>query len=765
MIHALNRRPSFVVISIILLTWVSISLRVQAQTPFTVNSTADDVTVTTCDATTCTLRGAITNANATAGTDTITFNLSSGPTTITLTGALPNITEAVVVDGFSQPPGAFCDTPLITLNGAGNTGIVLATSGATIRGLSITGFAGDAISIDGSTNTINCNTILSNSGNGISVGGAASGGNQITQNRIISNGADGVIVTGAGSAGNRITGNSINGNAQLGIDLGNDGVTTNDTLDQDGGPNTFQNYPTLQDARIIGPNVVLRGTFNGAANVTLTLDVYSSAICSSQLFGQGETLIDSRSITTDAQGGVSFTINNLPLVAAGRAITTIVTSAAGDTSEFSRCVTVFVPAPRFNGSPPPGGIIDLVVVQGPANRANQSIVVSNTGVGDLVLSSYTLSGDSRISVTGPATPATLPDTGISTTFVVSCSSLDIPSPIPVVIGTLTINHNATGSPAVYTIRCQVVANATPIFTSAPFPPGAAIDFGNVLIGGLTPTNLTIFNIGTARLDVSAINLVGPNATEFRFSPALPFSLDPPPSSAALSMVLACAPLSDGFKTATLQFTTNDPRRTIAYGLTCIGSSTVVPTATPGGVVPTSPFATSVVPTALGPAQANVIEVEGLAVRSGPYLGATLLGRIVPGTNYDILASNADEGVHTWYYIKASETLFGWVSGRYLRLTGNIAVVPAQGSVFDQIDNAPETGVTAIANAIIDIRRRPSTRTTIIGQLPPNGTFSIIGRTRQNRGDFWLQVRYNGVVGWIPASPIDIRGSTSSVPVR
>src|SRR5467141_4130270 len=50
------------------------------------------------------LRQAITDANTTAGADTITFNISgAGVHTITPLTALPNITEAVTIDGYSQP--------------------------------------------------------------------------------------------------------------------------------------------------------------------------------------------------------------------------------------------------------------------------------------------------------------------------------------------------------------------------------------------------------------------------------------------------------------------------------------------------------------------------------------------------------------------------------------------------------------------------------------------------------------------------------------
>ena len=63
------------------------------------------------------LRQAILNANALPGLDVIHFNIAGrwSRHTIALTSALPNITDAVFIDGWSEPD--FAGTPIIELNG------------------------------------------------------------------------------------------------------------------------------------------------------------------------------------------------------------------------------------------------------------------------------------------------------------------------------------------------------------------------------------------------------------------------------------------------------------------------------------------------------------------------------------------------------------------------------------------------------------------------------------------------------------------------
>ena len=74
-----------------------------------------------------------------------------------------------------------------------------------------------------------------------------------------------------------VQGNSIYSNGGLGIDLGGDGVTANDTGDADTGPNYLQNFPVLASATAGGGQLTVQGSLNSTANANYCIDIYTNA--------------------------------------------------------------------------------------------------------------------------------------------------------------------------------------------------------------------------------------------------------------------------------------------------------------------------------------------------------------------------------------------------------------------------------------------------------------------------------------------------------
>ncbi len=81
---------------------------------YAVDTTLDDATKCTTAVDDCSLRGAITDANANPGA-VITFGISSGLQTIAVGIPLPTVTAPTFIDGTTQP--GFSGTPLIEING------------------------------------------------------------------------------------------------------------------------------------------------------------------------------------------------------------------------------------------------------------------------------------------------------------------------------------------------------------------------------------------------------------------------------------------------------------------------------------------------------------------------------------------------------------------------------------------------------------------------------------------------------------------------
>lgn len=200
-----------------------------------------------------------------------------------------------------------------------------------------------------------------------------------------------------------------------------------------------------------------------------------------------------------------------------------------------------------------------------------------------------------------------------------------------------------------------------------------------------------------------------------------------------------------------------------FPLTLGGTPGITPGVTPG--VPFLTPGTVLTPTAVytGPA-ATVSGVRGLALRTGPYLGASFVTTLIGGDSYPVLARNRDEGTYNWYKLQVGDRI-GWASGRYLTLNVDLNSLPLQGSIFDEIDGAADIGARAYPRAAMNLRIRPSTRMPEIADVPWGAPLELLGRTVQAGVDQWLHVRYNGIIGWIDASYVTVRGEIFQVPIR
>ncbi len=224
---------------------------------FVVDTTSDaNLTACTGALGDCSLRGAINAANSAAGADVVNFgipavsepgcNVGTGVCTITPASALPAISEALTIDGYTQS-GAAANTNgsglainaalKIELNGSGAGALVdgLSVTGgsSTIRGLVINRFGGNGISLETSgANAVEGNFIGTDVAGTVDLGNLSSGvisrlgssnntvgGSTPGQRNLIAGNRDGILIVS--STGNQVKGNFIGTDVTRAASLGN----------------------------------------------------------------------------------------------------------------------------------------------------------------------------------------------------------------------------------------------------------------------------------------------------------------------------------------------------------------------------------------------------------------------------------------------------------------------------------------------------------------------------------------------------------------
>jgi CSLREA domain-containing protein len=185
------------------------------------------------------------------------------------------------------------------------------------------------------------------------VGGTAAGaGNVIAFNRW--SGVDVTASRGVASTGNVLLSNSIFANAGLGIDLNDDGVTTNDPGDPDSGPNNLQNFPVLTSVSKSGSTTTIEGTLNSIPNAAFNIhriEFFVSPTADPYGNGEGKTYLGSVNAATDAGGDASFTFTATRPISKSEFLTATATGPFNDTSEFSKALAGPNETPVANGDP------------------------------------------------------------------------------------------------------------------------------------------------------------------------------------------------------------------------------------------------------------------------------------------------------------------------------------------------------------------------------------------------------------------------------
>jgi len=223
--------------------------------------------------------------------------------------------------------------------GGTTSGDINVFSGNSSDGIEISGAGSSNNVVRGNLIGIGLLSVLPNNSHGVMIANSASrnriGGIELgAANHIRLNGGDGVYVQGG--TNNTVRANVISDNGGLGLDLGTDGMTANDTDDADTGANTLQNFPVITSGTLNSNNTTVAGTLHSRPNAFYTIDVYANQACDPSGNGEGGQRLGALTVTTDASGNASFS-TTFPIQANGRYIAATATDTNGNTSEFSSC--------------------------------------------------------------------------------------------------------------------------------------------------------------------------------------------------------------------------------------------------------------------------------------------------------------------------------------------------------------------------------------------------------------------------------------------
>ncbi len=212
---------------------------------------------------------------------------------------------------------------------------------------------GDGIALDGANNNViegniigaasNGTGAMGNTGDGIdltsgSTGNVIGGTTAGAGNLIAFNAGNGVhLPPNPATVNNKIEGNSIFSNTQLGIDLGNDGITPNDQGDGDTGSNNLQNFPVLETVSTGGGMTTVTGRLNSAATTMYRIEFFANDPLDPTGYGEGKTFLAAKTVTTDASGNATFN-QSFPQLTDTQFVTSTATDPTGNSSEFSGAV-------------------------------------------------------------------------------------------------------------------------------------------------------------------------------------------------------------------------------------------------------------------------------------------------------------------------------------------------------------------------------------------------------------------------------------------
>ena len=248
----------------------------------TVNTTSD-ADNGGCGIAPCSLREAISDANASPGTDAIEFSLPACPVSCSIspTSNLPFVTgDDTTIDGTTQ--NGWSGDPIVTIDGSllspGDWGLNINANRVVVRGLVVRGIPGDGIRIGQlagvplSEVTIEDSFVFGSGGSGITdaFGNGGSVGLVVRDSTVQSSDSFGIRAIGDDAA---IFGTDVIDSGAQGIVVGEDAIVENSAVTG----SFFDGIFTLAPGAVIQDNVVTGNGFGGGGVVDAGVRIVSNS--------------------------------------------------------------------------------------------------------------------------------------------------------------------------------------------------------------------------------------------------------------------------------------------------------------------------------------------------------------------------------------------------------------------------------------------------------------------------------------------------------
>jgi hypothetical protein len=289
------------------------------------------------------------------------------------------------------------------------------------------------------------------------------------------------------------------------------------------------NFGKVPVGKQTSQSVSVTNTGKSALNIT------QATLSNTQFSMSGMTV--PMALAAGQSGNISVSVN--PATAGSLSGTLTVQGDSGTSPvAVSLSATGVSPQPQISLS---SSSVDFGTV-GTGSQGTASVVVSNTGGADLIISVITVNG-TDFAVSGVTTPKT-----ISAGQSASMSLAFHPAAAGAVTGSITITSNDPVTPA-STISLAGTGSATPIGQLSATP--SSLSFGGIAIGSNATQQITLNNTGNGTTHISAVTISG---TGFSVTGVtLPAAIN---ASGNLALTIAFTPSATGSVTGTLLITSD-----------------------------------------------------------------------------------------------------------------------------------------------------------------------------------------------------------------